>query len=576
MAEKNRLIRLSDSNSTYVCPVTKSDGVFMSDGNTTLETKMNEVTSQLEQNTNYLKVYSINAMFPPAPLKGVKGDGVTDDYLNFKAIFDYAISNKIKVFIPNPSVKYFCSQGFIFNETIDIEIEGGSKEQCLFYFGSSTSVGFWFKRGRLKFSHLNIKTEQSNEPYFKSLLLGDTNNINVNDSLHWSIISNIKISGTNQGIVIGNMYDSSFYDVEVLHLVGENASGVNFVGGTNVDANNLIFNRLHIEWAYTNGAKFLNFNAGSESKTANFVFNGCHFETHKLNSNVIVLKDVANVTFVSCHITHSSAEEETVINDKLQTFIFHNALAIKFIACGIGGSFVTTEPTSVDKPKLIKIGGNCNYISFDNCMISPTYQHSNFSNSSLFNIDNDFNGNYPTFVNSMISNKNYRIDPFMLEFSYMNRYNNKMYVGTGSDYGLHISPNKWDINSIPDNENNYVAFNSFTQTGFFRTSGLVGRHSGIIEPTTKKTIAFYTRTGVEQSGLYVINVQQANGNSYSALFDYNNFQQKVTLYNNGTIFTNTKDTTSKINLYHENEQLQMQNTTSENIKYSIVPFLLNK
>lgn len=49
MAEKNRLIRLSDSNSTYVCPVTKSDGVFMSDGNTTLETKMNEVTSQLEQ-----------------------------------------------------------------------------------------------------------------------------------------------------------------------------------------------------------------------------------------------------------------------------------------------------------------------------------------------------------------------------------------------------------------------------------------------------------------------------------------------------------------------------------------------
>lgn len=61
MAEKNRLIRLSDSNSTYVCPVTKSDGVFMSDGNTTLETKMNEVTSQLEQTAKQIDLDVTNA-----------------------------------------------------------------------------------------------------------------------------------------------------------------------------------------------------------------------------------------------------------------------------------------------------------------------------------------------------------------------------------------------------------------------------------------------------------------------------------------------------------------------------------
>ena len=60
MAKKNDLLRLVDNDGIYRTVVTKSDGVFMQDGNTTLTTKMNEVTSQLEQIANEVVYYYLN------------------------------------------------------------------------------------------------------------------------------------------------------------------------------------------------------------------------------------------------------------------------------------------------------------------------------------------------------------------------------------------------------------------------------------------------------------------------------------------------------------------------------------
>ena len=78
MAEKNRLIRLSDSNSTYVCPITKSDGVFMQDGNTTLTTKMNEVTSQLE----HIEIEKVDGIYVREEIAKVQLEGATIDTTN--------------------------------------------------------------------------------------------------------------------------------------------------------------------------------------------------------------------------------------------------------------------------------------------------------------------------------------------------------------------------------------------------------------------------------------------------------------------------------------------------------------
>lgn len=67
VANKNDLIRLKDKDGIYRCPVAKSDGVFMPDGNTTLTKKIQGLDEQLE--TIAFNVLSL----------GAKGDGVTDD-----------------------------------------------------------------------------------------------------------------------------------------------------------------------------------------------------------------------------------------------------------------------------------------------------------------------------------------------------------------------------------------------------------------------------------------------------------------------------------------------------------------
>lgn len=52
VANKNDLCRLIDNDGIYRCPITKSDGVFMPDGNTTLTKKIQGLDEQLETITN--------------------------------------------------------------------------------------------------------------------------------------------------------------------------------------------------------------------------------------------------------------------------------------------------------------------------------------------------------------------------------------------------------------------------------------------------------------------------------------------------------------------------------------------
>lgn len=59
MANKNDLIRLKDNDGVYVCPVSKSDGVFMSDGNTTLTKKITTIDEQLNTIEDKIKTDTI-------------------------------------------------------------------------------------------------------------------------------------------------------------------------------------------------------------------------------------------------------------------------------------------------------------------------------------------------------------------------------------------------------------------------------------------------------------------------------------------------------------------------------------
>lgn len=59
MTNKNDLIRLKDNDGVYVCPVSKSDGIFMPDGNTTLTKKITEMDEQLKSKVSSGDVSSI-------------------------------------------------------------------------------------------------------------------------------------------------------------------------------------------------------------------------------------------------------------------------------------------------------------------------------------------------------------------------------------------------------------------------------------------------------------------------------------------------------------------------------------
>ncbi|CAH0305385.1 hypothetical protein [Priestia megaterium] len=537
----------------------------------------------------------INVLYPPTPLVACKGDAnyynvtnhkwykdagytaeATDDAPALKAIIDYAIANKRNIKLPIKTYKM--SSPLIFPDNIHLDIEGGDKEDCRLAFSCDT--GIWFKRGVVRMSNLQIMADLPIQSSFKALQLGDVVVTDANDSLHWGGFSNLKITGCNQGIGIGNYFDSSLSDIDIVYLSGSNATGVNFLpltGSGGVCSNNLLFNRIRIE-SFDAGAIALNFNAGSTAPTANFVFNSCHFEAHRLDSNLVSINSASNITFISGQFSHSGASGETVENNRKQTFIFNNAFGVKFIACGVGGTFSTNIPTDT-APKLIKLMGESRFISFDNCMISPPYQGGNYQNRNLFNVDASFTtGEYPEFINCMIGNNKNTLDRFSLGFNSMSNYNNKQYIGMGSDYGLHVTSSKWDLKSTPDDINNYSPFSTFMQNGIFKTGGIMGRHSGSITANGgTKVIAYNGRTGVTQSGLYIINVSyKSNGNAYTALINYNNYQSAVTSIYMGTLFSTTKDTASKVNVYHLNGQLNIQNMLpSDDVNYSIVPFFIS-
>lgn len=95
MANKNDLLRLIDNDGVYRCPITKSDGVFMSDGNTTLTKKMNDVTSQLEQKTDKAETQNIQQQVNNLVL-GAVGDGNNAEIIQARGI-DEVLNDRLNI-----------------------------------------------------------------------------------------------------------------------------------------------------------------------------------------------------------------------------------------------------------------------------------------------------------------------------------------------------------------------------------------------------------------------------------------------------------------------------------------------
>lgn len=69
-------------------------------GYTTLGDRLNNTDEKLADNATNLYQRAINVKFPPPPLVGAKGDGITDDQPAIQAIIDYANTNNFNIYIP--------------------------------------------------------------------------------------------------------------------------------------------------------------------------------------------------------------------------------------------------------------------------------------------------------------------------------------------------------------------------------------------------------------------------------------------------------------------------------------------
>lgn len=86
------------------------DKVLSAEQGKALDTKVSTVqtnlTSEVVKNNNWKDTSFINIKYPPSPLIGAKGDGITDDTASIQAIINYSCSNGYKkIVVPNGTYK---------------------------------------------------------------------------------------------------------------------------------------------------------------------------------------------------------------------------------------------------------------------------------------------------------------------------------------------------------------------------------------------------------------------------------------------------------------------------------------
>lgn len=142
-----------------------------------LEEADTRLTAQLAQTAQVVNVKSFGAV----------GDNVTDDSEAFEKAYDYAVTNGLTLYIPNPSVEYKLSRPFKINT--GIKIVGESKHKTVLNFSSMPS-GSVFEIAKTT-STLNVEIESLYVKGNKSIGLFDIGSSDPSKSLTDSHFRNI-------------------------------------------------------------------------------------------------------------------------------------------------------------------------------------------------------------------------------------------------------------------------------------------------------------------------------------------------------------------------------------------------
>jgi polygalacturonase len=81
--------------------------------------------AELEEINAQLADIAINVKYPPAPLVGAKGDGVTDDTAAIQAALNYLVGSKGELLFPRPSDRYLISNELLVGSNVTIRGQVG-------------------------------------------------------------------------------------------------------------------------------------------------------------------------------------------------------------------------------------------------------------------------------------------------------------------------------------------------------------------------------------------------------------------------------------------------------------------
>ena len=273
----------------------------------TLETEFIENKNNLNHITSAMETSEINVKYPPKPLTGLKGDGVTDDTQALKDILYYAVSNNIRNI-------YFPSGEFIITESITINsnfnIYGSGKNVTYIKYDNENDATLFNLTDSGTFMNISKMALRGNHVYTETIQPVNSIGINAPGAQHLKLYQ-LDIRGFGTGVKITRGAEVSAIGV----VISECYIRQNLIYGVNA-------NGVHKLNIYDGAIEFNNeWNIFLERECMEVTISGVNMNISNLNRNGS-LKTVSNSPILdSLLVTHCHFEDIAGNQNKRETYL---------------------------------------------------------------------------------------------------------------------------------------------------------------------------------------------------------------------------------------------------------------
>ncbi|HCJ14095.1 MAG TPA: hypothetical protein DHV77_02275 [Erysipelotrichaceae bacterium] len=486
---------------------------------------------------------------------GAVGDDETDDTDRIKNAINYALSKNKKVIVNKGT--------YLINETISIENETNTKNVIIEGEGlyssdmsiihSTASVCLYINFGIPFIKNITFKGNDAGI----GVKLGSDSPTTANYSIHWGTFDNVLIRNFETGLVLGNVFDMSFKDVDIFYV----KYGVQY--NKNLDKsniNNLVFNRLHVESLSDAG---VGLDLSNGRNVTDVLFNSLHIETRNLKAKGLILQKVAGCVINNLYLAMQN--ENQTISDYVTAMTIDNCRDIQITSSSISVSPKYSGSSS--SYPLIKLVGTNTAIEFDKGYWSAT-------TTTATNMEN------------FIDRTDETTSEVVFNYIKMNDVSNECYpakmklsrqtnIGSSNDFAIDYRSD--GITQFAKNvQSNYESINK--NNGRFAISGInepilssiVSHRRFVLDNDTTQAITTYGRTNL--SGAYII-IAHFNNRTRIGIFGCGLPDDTTIRFavNDGSMYTPTQGTDARINVYVANGNVTIENKSGYECEIGIVP-----